>query len=704
VAVPILLALATAALIVADVTVYADRSLFNSDRFADRAASALDQRSVRGLLADRFAGEAVKVEPDLIGARPLLVAAAEGITSAEPFHQVFRSAVVDLHQTVFEADQDTVALDLADAGVLLIEGLRSLAPRLADKVPANLEPELVALSDNGPGGLLADGAQVAHEVREVSLIAALVTVLLLAMALVISTNRRRTTRAAALCVTGVGVGCVVVFEVGRAVAAARLDNTVGGDAVRELWDVFLLDFRTWNLVLAASGLVVVAATASFLKPLPIARARGVVAWLSRPPETSRGRALRGLGLVAAGLVVVIAPSALLLILTVALGVLLLYSGAIELLRLVLPPQEARERAERTPRRQSRRRVVLVPALAALAVIALAVAIGAGTDDPAQPPFEIRSCNGAAHLCDRRLDQVVFPSTHNSFSSADQPRWLFGQHEEGIPQQLQAGIRGLLIDTHHGVPTDKGVYTVLDRDSASRKKIEEPLGERFVDTAEQLRERIGFRGDGADPEVFLCHGFCETGAIKAEPALKRIRDFLVRNPYEVLMVSIENDIPLENVQQAFDASGLSDMVWDQQLRSGRFPTLREMIEADRRVAVLVWQRGPLGQAGFGDIPWMNRQFGLVQETPYEFKNVAEVVARDSCRPNEGDPDNPLFLLNNWVDSSPVFLPSNARKVNAYDTLLERARMCQRIRGRLPTLIAVDFFQEGDVVGVARELNR
>jgi hypothetical protein len=702
VAAPVLLALATIALAIGDLTVYAGRSLFNADRFADRAAGTLHQSSVRALIADRVAGEVVEVESDLIGARPLIVAATEGITTAEPFHQLFRGAVRDLHQTVFEASDDTVALDLADAGVLVIEALRTLAPRIAEKVPENLEPELVKLSDSGGSALLTDGAQIAHQVREVALISIALALLLVAAALIVSPDRRRTLRTAALCATGVGIGGVVVFEVGRALAAARLGGAADADAVRGLWDAFLLDFRTWNLVLAASGLVVVAATASLLRPLPLTRARSSLARLARPPRTARARALRGIGLLAAGLLVVIAPSTLLLVATIVLGVLLLYSGAVELLRLVLPPPAAGERPAPS-RKPRRRRLLLVPAVAAVAVIVAVIAIGAGVDDPVAPPFEIRACNGAAHLCDRRLDEVVFPSTHNSFSSADQPRWLFAQHEEGIPSQLQAGIRGLLIDTHHGVATDRGVYTVLDRDSASREKIEEPLGTRFVDTAERLRSRIGFRG-GADPEVYLCHGFCETGAVKAEPVLERIREFLVKNPYEVLMVSVENDIPLEDVERAFADSGLRDLVWDGPLSEGRFPTLREMIEADRRVVVLVWQRGPLGDAGFGDIPWMHRQFGLVQETPYSFKSVAKVLSRDSCRPNEGLPGNPLFLLNHWVDSSPVFRPSNAARVNDHDVLLERARTCQRIRGHLPNLIAVDFYQEGDVVAVARELNR
>jgi|SRR5215208_7889033 len=117
---------------------------------------------------------------------------------------------------------------------------------------------------------------------------------------------------------------------------------------------------------------------------------------------------------------------------------------------------------------------------------------------------------------------------------------------------------------------------------------------------------------------------------------------------------------------------------------------------------LWQRGPLGKAQFGDIPWLHRQFDVVQETPYEFKTVGDLEAPESCRPNEGAPGNPLFLLNHWVDTSPYFLPRNARRVNAYEALLRRARRCMSERKRFPNLVTVDFFDEGDVVRVAKTL--
>src|SRR5829696_303198 len=209
--------------------------------------------------------------------------------------------------------------------------------------------------------------------------------------------------------------------------------------------------------------------------------------------------------------------------------------------------------------------------------------------------------------------------------------------------------------------------------------------------------------GGPQDVYLCHGFCELGAIKATTALSGIRDFLVEHPSEVVVLSVENDIDLEGTVRAFEESGLSGMAWDRPIRPDTVPTLREMIEVDRRVLVLVWQRGPLGKLQFGETPWLHRQFDLVQETPYELKAVHDLNAAESCRPNEGAPTNPLFLLIHWVDTSPYFLPRNARRVNAYAPLLRRARQCMSVRKRLPDLVAVDFFEEGDVVRVAKTLN-
>jgi hypothetical protein len=64
---------------------------------------------------------------------------------------------------------------------------------------------------------------------------------------------------------------------------------------------------------------------------------------------------------------------------------------------------------------------------------------------------------------------------------------------------------------------------------------------------------------------------------------------------------------------------------------------------------------------------------------------------------------LFLINHWVDTPPNPRPSIARVVNRREFLLDRIRRCERIRGLRANMISVDFYKEGDLLGVVDQLN-
>ena len=321
--------------------------------------------------------------------------------------------------------------------------------------------------------------------------------------------------------------------------------------------------------------------------------------------------------------------------------------------------------------RGRRIVIGLAGLVIVIAAALIVVIADpfGEDEPAPT-----ACNGSDTLCDRSLDEVALAATHNSMSAADQPGWRLTQQEKGIPAQLEAGIRGLLIDMYYGIPTGRGVQNV------PIAKVDERLG------------RIP-----KSRYVYLCHTICAFGATRATEALGDVREFLEANPREVIVISIEDYVRPRDIAAAFDESGLARYVWRGPVEP-RLPTLREMVDSDQRVLVMSEHLTDPG------LPWLHAQFDLVQETPYRFTTPAALEAPASCRPNRGDSRNPLFLLNNWVDTSPLPQVRNARVVNAYPTLLRRARECQRLRDRLPNLVAVDFYEEGDVFGVVDTLNR
>ena len=56
----------------------------------------------------------------------------------------------------------------------------------------------------------------------------------------------------------------------------------------------------------------------------------------------------------------------------------------------------------------------------------------------------------------------------------------------------------------------------------------------VDAALRLRDRLGFSGEGKRG-MYLCHSFCELGGTPLADVLDDLRDFLVANPGEVVVV-------------------------------------------------------------------------------------------------------------------------------------------------------------------------
>jgi hypothetical protein len=329
------------------------------------------------------------------------------------------------------------------------------------------------------------------------------------------------------------------------------------------------------------------------------------------------------------------------------------------------------------------------------VLALAGLLVAGIAWLGRPPaaavrLASNACNGAAELCGRRLDEVVFPGTHNSMSSAEIADWLFPQQERSIRAQLEDGIRALLLDVHYGIPVEGHVKTDLDSESGSREKLERAVGKEGVDAAMRIRDRLAGKDEGPRG-LYLCHGFCELGATPLPGALEQIHEFLVQNPDEVLVLVVEDYVTPADLAGAFAESGLDGLVY-RGTPGPPWPTLRELVDGRQRVLVLT-------ETGRPGIPWIHPAFEVMQETPYHFARVEEL----SCVANRGGTAGSLFLMNNWIDTTPAPKPSNAAIVNAYDALVARAKQCQAERGRLPTVLAVDFYRTGELFRAVRSLN-
>jgi hypothetical protein len=300
----------------------------------------------------------------------------------------------------------------------------------------------------------------------------------------------------------------------------------------------------------------------------------------------------------------------------------------------------------------------------LGAAVLASLMAAAPAGAAAPPL----CNGDARLCSRTLDQAVLPATHNSMS-AQSLGWAIPNQQVGIPEQLAAGVRGFLIDTYYA---HRG-----------------PDGQLVTDPAPT-----------PESELYLCHVSCAIGATPLIQALSVIRYFLVAHPDNVLVIINEDYTRPEDFARVVRRSGLRRHVYGGQL-GPRWPTLAKLIKRRRQVVLTT-------QADGGRFRWYREAYqGLVQETPYTWATPDLLTDQSrwpaSCQPNRGGTTGGLFLLNHW---SPPVAPSPATSalVNATDTLVGRASVCRIVRGKWPTLIAVDMFQSGGLFEVVRRLNQ
>lgn len=686
-------------LVLAGSAAYVSGTVLDADDFADRATAALEDDAVRKELASVVTDELVlRADPDLVGARPIIEGALAELIGGSAFQSVHRAAIRDVYRAFIDRDQDSVTLTLADIGTLVRGAVQALAPQVAEKIPPDADARV---KDIELPPAVTTALRVAHDLRALALALTILALVLAGAALWIAPNRRLVVMRFGIALAVTAALAVIALNFTRGVVLAQISETPVRDAAAGVWRAFLGDLGRGLLIAAGCGAVVAAAASSLLRPLdatpPLRRA-----WEIVKATPSRGwlRALRALALVGLGALVVLFPEGALEIAAVAVGLAIAYAGVAEILRMTIAGDPAARAAES---RQARRSLVAGGvAVAIIAVAAGAFTVGGGFDSGFRT-LDDPGCNGSREICDRRIDRIAIPATHNSMSAVTNPGWLFGQQDAGIAEQLEDGIRGFLIDAHYGEPTKSGkIKTDLSGQGASeRKKFEQTLGSEAFAAALRIRDRIVNSPVTGERQVYFCHGFCELGALPIDQVFGQFRDFLAANPREVLVIDIEDYVDPKDIAAAAERTGLVDYIYKGDLDE-HMPTVQEMIDSGGRILLMA-------EHDAGDVPYYHQAYdGLVEETPYSFKEVSELTDPDeleaSCQPNRGREGSPFFLMNHWIDTSPAPKPSNAARVNTRSALTARIAECEQVRGRRPGLIAVDFYRQGDLFDVVRELNR
>jgi hypothetical protein len=668
--------------ILALVLSYVGRAVLKAEPFADRAVATLKAPAVQDDLADHLTDLVVRqVNGDLVTVRPGVRAITGAIVGSAAFAGLFHRAALELHASLVSGHGGPIVLTVADASVLIQAALERFAPNAAGRLPADRLANLGSLS---PGGTVLSVIRLIRRLYAIAWALAAASALLTLLAVWLSRDRRRTVEQLGIGLALGGLTIAALYTFGGDVAA-RLAAPGRAGVVDAVWRAFAHGLLMQALWVAGAGAILAAAAAA---------TEGAPGGRTEEQPSARARLGRSLLAIAGGVVIVLDPGPAVTIAVSAAGLFLVFIGVRGVIRVAAAPRPSRSAGHQAPRIASR----LIPPLIAVGAVAAAAAIVVTGSEDEAPAATPATCNGSAALCDRRLNEVALAATHNSMASVTIPSWLFGQQDGTIEDQLDYGIRGLLIDTYYGFPEKNGVRTDLSSLPKRQVAVQE-IGEQAVNAAERIRSRLGDQNLGPR-QIYLCHTFCELGAVPLSSALTGLRTYLIGNPGAVVVIVNQDEgVAPSDIKRAFEQAGLLDLVYRGPF--GQFPTLRQMIDSGQRLVVMAENEAD-------HISWYPLAYGdALQETPFHFRNAAQLTdpskLAESCRSNRGPASAPLFLVNNWVDTSPAPRASIAATVNERSALLRRAEMCRTIRHRLPNLIAVDFYKRGDVLGVVRTLN-
>jgi len=679
-----------------------NHNVLDGPRFAGEVDAIRADPAVAERLGARITDQLIAAQPDLVAIRPLIQSTASALVASPAFGPIVRSAAIRLHAAFTGQDKGAVVLRLADAGTAVIGVLRTVAPQLATRLPDRIDVTLADISSQ------RFAARAIHLTRVVALLSWLLPLLAafaLLGAVALARDRWRAVTRAGIAVALAGVGVGVVGVVSSIVVSRANQGTLRGAIIAAGWRMTQGTLWRAAAALALAGCVLAVAAAGMAPRLDLAALtrRGVALLTARPS----GR----LALVAHAAALAIVAAGILLRPELTFGLLAALVGlalaTVAVAELTMAAGVARLRPPGSSGTPRRRRLGRWLAMGVLPVVAVAVivavvagdAIGGGRaiaatgDGPASSvPSVSAGCEGHAQLCDRRYDQVAFAGTHNSMTAADEG-WFLPEQPDGVIAQLDAGIRVFLIDSWYGqATTAPGVVATAPQNyEAALRSASAEYGADTVQAALRLRDALLPTPVGP-PTPYLCHGLCELGAVEWEPLMARVGQWMTAHPREVITFIIEDQVSPADTAKVFEQAGLVKYAY-QPVAGQPWPTLRQMIDSGERMVVFMERHG-----GGARYPWLLSGFDWIGDTPFTARSVAQL----SCEPNRGAPDNPLLLLNTWVNGFHA-LVSNAIRVNSYDTLWPYVTKCQARRGRVANFVAVNYYDRGDLLKVVDQLN-
>jgi hypothetical protein len=701
----VLLTLGAIGLFMTGILGWLNAAVVNGENFASLVNEIRQDEAVKTEIGQAVAVAALDAQPDLIAVEPAIAAGAAAVAGSPLLDGVFTPAIRSFHDALTVAGSDSAVLKLADLGATATTALEKFVPQAADIVPANLNLTLAEVG--GQEGVASQIIPVIQAVSTLAWVVPLVSLVLVALGIWLAPKRR-------LAIVRFGwmllvvAGFLGLVVLGLNVAGLFMDDsTLTGAVISAALAVFSQPLSLRFIAIGVVGGLLVASAGALLPQVDVGdHARTAVSFATRRPKATGWAVVRALVVIAVGLLIVLFPTISSQVVAVVAGLVVLFYGVTEL-DVIAERSRAQDEAEQAAARagtedvpEKRRSPVrwLIPVAAAtVGLLVLAALIIPGNlpqNDTIQSASAVNTtaCNGYDALCDVPFDEVVIPASHNSMSIAD-GTWFLAENPKDMVESLDDGIRGLLVDTWYGQPTaDGGAITAPESLAGAEAELTATYGKGVVASIQRTIDRVRRSKPSGPTEPYFCHTVCEIGSEPMAPVMDRLNDWMDAHPREVIVLFIQDTVTPADTDAVLRKAGLADKAYVHP-DGAEWPTLREMIDANKRLLVLMENEG-----GGDQYPYLHQGFDLVQDTEYSVKTAADF----ECSLKRGEPDSPLFSVNHWLANFDRLI-SSAEEVNAYDVLKPRIDECEIERGRAPSMIAVNWYDRGDLFRVVNELN-
>jgi hypothetical protein len=287
-----------------------------------------------------------------------------------------------------------------------------------------------------------------------------------------------------------------------------------------------------------------------------------------------------------------------------------------------------------------------------------------TSSPTSTPPPVNgnttACNGVQGLCQVSVNNVMFAVMHTANAALDAGYSPFYSHVGTLEAALAAGIRGINL-------------------------------------------KMGL----CDGQVRLKDGMCNIGTLDPVVTLGNILGFVQANPNEVVVVTLRIDDSDPNQMASYaqvyqvllSVPGFVDNMYA--YTGGDWPTLQDMIDADRRI-LLFHSNGP-GCETWECPPGFHDYFDYVAETPTTYQYASDILldTENACRIDKGDAGTKDFYGVNLY----VTLPDADQQamLNSMDTLTSKVDSCSIQVDQDVSFVIVDFWQVGDVITFVTQYN-